>query len=315
MSTSSELTEMLQRKWSTYIKGTENSPAISHMLEAQDKELRRLREETVGPGKDAVDFFVKHFGDSWDEHILRAYSKALCESQLLDLFPPQPMTGPIGTVAWLQPSLSMPEDPVTEESSAIPEIRLDLKTDSVTGKVQNFGNILCPVADLTSILPESQQRMVMETYFAEIVHRKIQTLVGQLKHHAGTQLEFTPAPGETLHDAVIHLSYTVHKYSQRGPANRVACNPVSQRKIVNNQRWDIFADATFPKDEVLGWYRGASLLDQPLIWAPYVLYFRYGEVERMGENEEPVQVPVMRAAWRDDTKMVAPQHVARLRIK
>jgi hypothetical protein len=114
---------------------------------------------------------------------------------------------------------------------------------------------------------------------------------------------------------VLHLSYSVHKYNQRGPANRVACNPVSQRKIVNNRRWDIFADATFPKDEVLGWYRGSSILDQPLIWAPYVLYFRYGEVERLGENEEPVQVPVMRAAWRDDTKMVAPQHVARLRIK
>jgi hypothetical protein len=301
--------KLMGEKWSSYVGETANSQAISLMLESQKKGLDDVTD-------DVREFFEEHFGDSWDEHFLRAYVKALKESPILEFFPPQPMSGPVGAVAWLEMRSRSADLVPTEEGAQIPEIAMDVRLQSVAAKQRDFGNILSPVKGLEIQLGADMRKQVMEVFVAEILHRKMQCLVGMILENNTSALTFDQQPGETLVDAVQHCSYVVHKRTMRGPSTRVVCNPKLEAKVKYHSRWITWTDAAFDDTGVATWYCGPSLLDQPIIWAPYRICFTKSEVEQAdvgGENAE--MVPVVRAGFRDATHVASPHMIQTLAIK
>jgi hypothetical protein len=208
--------KLATEKWSSYVGDNHRSQAISLMLEAQQKEFVRIRENTP----EIAEFFTEHFGASWDEHFLRAYAKALRDHPLLDFFPPQPMCGPIGSVGYFE-MRSTPADLIpTEEGAAIPEIHMDVRLESVTARGAAYGNILAPIKGTEALTEDSKQK-VMETFCWELVQKKMQTLVGTILHNNTSALTFDQQPGETLRDAIQQAGYRVHKRTMRGPSNRL----------------------------------------------------------------------------------------------
>ena len=304
-----KLIDLLQEKWFSYVGETEHSQPISLMLEEQKKHLDHL----VTDDPKTVAFFSEHFGTSWDEHLLRGYAKALKEHALLDFFPPQPLVAPTGSVAYFEMVSNNMDQPVEEGKPFCPEIKMNLRVKAVTARTQAFGNVLSPMDD-DVVLTEDMRRTTMEAFFEAIIHRKMQELVGMLLHNNTSALTFDQQEGETLHDAITQCAYRVHKRTMRGPSNRVVCNPKLIARVTNPQRWHEWTDPEFDDTGVLTWYSGPSLMDQPLIWAPYLIKFHTVEVERKHEDKTNM-ITVVKAGWRDATFVANAAMIQSIAIK
>ena len=305
------LVELVREKWCSYtseVKNQDHVSCISLMLNAQKKYLDSLKADAPK----ILAFFVEQFGDSWDEHFLRAYVKAISESPILDFFPAQPLTMPIGSVAFF--SSCYMDAPVTEEGEGIPELRMDIKTKEVCTKTTRTSCLLSPVTrGMRELFGRDCAKEVMGSFFGEVMREKLQGMLGILLHTSKKPVIYAPDGDKTLDYYVRHAGHLVHKTTRRGPSNRAVCNPIHTATVEDSTRRITFSDPDFPEDMILTYYSGPSILDQGAIWSPYQLVFHYEEVPE--DDSADVMVPRLRAVWRDNLEIVNPGVIQSIEIK
>ena len=228
---------------------------------------------------EARDYFVNLVGPEWEEAFFHALVKVVLESKILKQVAVQPMTQPIGCIAYLTQARVVNGNAVDalagvadEVQAEIPEIRMDLKTKEVCAKVNPMTAMFPSVeamVDFRESFGHDTSAMVLETVLKEVVGSRQQHIIGAIRDVA-KQSAISPSDddgnnrAERIRHAIRRATYTIHKRTMRGPANRVVASELSpyvRSTVVEQRLASLYDDPMFPADEILLWYDGPSLID------------------------------------------------------
>ena len=265
-----ELTATLRKKWDLENEPDEARAALTAIiLENQDKHFSRL----VDDGGAAL-------GEStFRQDLYEALKSHLRTHPLPELCSMQPMTGPIGTVAFYRQRVGEVEEAISvdeegnETNVQIPVIMLDIATDTITADTR----MMKALRDSRSI------NAGVEELLTEISRE----ILGILLNSATSSNRFFEAmDSANLKEELTRASHMVHRQSQRAAANKIVGNKDMLKKLgvevpkSNGQvqrvgaldgKWTIYLDPLFPKGQLMAWYQGPSILDTGIIYSPYIL--------------------------------------------
>ena len=235
----------VRAKW-----GLDNEPSTYRaniaalVCDNQDRHFKRLTEETR-----AVNI------GGWAENLIESFKASFRTHVLPDLCSVQPMTGPLGGVAFYRPHRSGREIHVHE-------IRAESR--------------MCK-----SLVGDVSSDVAVDSLLTEVSREILGTLLNGV---AGEdQLEL--AAGGQLREELEKATNTIGQ--QREPANRVVAGKkmLTQLGVVVpddlgeglhdlgnlDDKWDVYYDSLFPEGKLMTWYQGESILDTAIIYSPYTL--------------------------------------------
>ena len=291
-------------KWSSYIpdgpNGFEKQTAGQLALLLNNQ--KRYFDEHLST--DARTYFNDMLGEQWEEAFFHALVKMVLASDILKQVAVQPMTQPIGAVAYLTQGRVVNGNAVDalagvadEKQAEIPEIRMDLKTKEVAAKTNPMSAMFPPaeeMADFRTAFGIDTAKGTLEAVLKEVVDSRQRHIIGEIrnvaKHSAVSPCdEDGPNRADRIRNAIRRATYTVHKRTMRGPANRVVAggdlSPFVMSSVVEQRVALLHTDPMFPNDEILLWYNGASLIDSVAIWAPFYVAISVDEQEVMVDQD------------------------------
>lgn len=318
-------------KWHSYFSDAQyrdsSCKQIALMLESQARYLDGHMAD------DARSFLRSALGEQWRETFLHAYVKTLFESKIVKQFTTQPLTGPIGCVAYLQAQTSTDENAVDalkrvvkEDDSHIPEIRFNIKTKEVVAKPNPLSAMFPSVeemADLRAFIGNGDS--FMETILSEVITTRQRSIVGVLRDAAKlnpvvSAPKASVTPKEAAKNAVRQATYVVHKNTMRGPANHVIggkCAIFAQESVGVERKAHVHHDPCYPDNELLAWYTGPSVLDGAVIWSPLCVVVSMDEKDFQAEVDGELVAEkraFMRIGFRDAVTVINPDAVVMIKI-
>lgn len=274
-------------------------------------------------------------GKGWCEDVLHAIG-AIAQHPLLEVVSTQPMTQPIGSVAYMRPKFGGSAidqlnwvTSADEDWPGIPEIRMDIKTETVQSKLSATTAWLPELGTLRTLYGETTPRATVRLVFNEVYWDTFRTVLGKamdagLKVNIEDEVEdllkrgglkYRHAQRDVLEETIDKQMHTMHKLSMRGPANRIVCAPYWARFCRQwSQQAKIVVDDCFPTTKILLLRKGASVLDGPLFYAPHC-YTMSPDVLRNSPEEvakDPTKPLILKRAAvrrRDEMFVAAPEQI------
>jgi hypothetical protein len=243
------LADLLVKKWRNLIPAGSDFPAqIAVMLESQDK-FFGLSE--IPEGTDEA------FGADWRVKLLASLARVMNRSPLLKMVSVQPRTGPLGMIFYFSQAKR-------KTHGGMPEINLQIDSKTVVPVSRKL-----PVTD---IKPDTFDWIddAFEAAFDSITREVVGTMVSI----AEAENNISRLPKSLSRVDLVTAATQIHRRTLRGPANRAVCGPQFQKLLLaNKDRFLLHYDDKFPKDKILMWYQGPSILDAAVVYSPYCFMF------------------------------------------
>lgn len=245
----------LVEKWSLVVPfpalSENKAKAIAIILENQEKHLNDLHENTGGALENCI-------GDDFRAKIFHGIAQAAFRSDIWDLVSVQPMMNCVSKLFYFERAMSN-ADP------SMPEVRINIRSKDANAITRRHKCSFCHVENKYG--RDSMQDHV-DTVFVKLFNELRQEILNDLLTAAKNTGPEVSA--KHLLGAVMNASIEVHKSTMRGPANKIICHP-KHRNVLSllDDRFKIYSDWQFPENKVLLFYSGASILDQPYVFAPY----------------------------------------------
>ena len=266
-----DLTAKLLDKWAGIIPFPENAPKDTQKIVAVLLENQSRHFDEIGVLKGTTPescFMTNHFGAYYKKRLLEGLACAAFKTDLWDIVATQPMTQPIGMLFWYQQTIKGPKE-VSENSTTIPTVCLSIESDTAAAHNRSLRRPFHPAEDKFG--RDGQTDMINVGFTKIFTQLRREVLCDLLT--ASESCSITASENQLL-GAVQHQATKIHRKTMRGPGNRIACHPQHLDALeLMNDKFKIFSDWEFPKDKVLVFYNGPSILDRPLIYAPYKLQF------------------------------------------
>jgi hypothetical protein len=257
------LSAQLREKWKLTEEPNKRRASITaYMLDNQDRHFKRLVEETgiVNTGEFLTD--------------LSAALKSQMRTHVLpDLCSIQPMTGPLGTIAYYRPRLKSYGVPGGAER--VPEIHIEIATAQIQAESRMAKAFRQADSDLMVIM--------VEELLTEIAREVLGTYLNAVTETSTTILE----EEDDLKEKLLQASNSIHRRTQRAPANKIIASaevltklgvdaPISNGQIQEicklDGKWTVYMDPLFPKGHLMAWYQGDNELDTGIIYSPYLMF-------------------------------------------
>jgi hypothetical protein len=216
-------------------------------------------------------------GAEWYESNYNRIKDAWKATPLTDICSVQPMIAPVGVVAFYRPKAQE----VEESKDETPTIVLDITLQEIVAEASRVAFHSATYSDFSDL--------ANEILFEEMFTRATREVLGTLLNSVQSSFTLKVSYPDSLLDTLKQASHLVHRGSQRGPANRIigneemismlgikheSTNGLVQHVGILEQdgvEQQVYLDPLFPKNKLMTWYQGKSLLDTCLVYSPYVL--------------------------------------------
>jgi hypothetical protein len=275
-------------KWDDYIPETapacrcahlnrKRAPAIAKLLESQSRYWSHLDDSNK-------QVFVDCLGEQWEETVHRAYAIALSRADVFEWSGVQPMVGPVSGVHFLVTipvkakaavdQLADLAGEQLEESDEAPDVRLDLQTKEVKAATRRTRARLSQLSDHITVWGTSILDELVAIVFDEALLDVRRELIGTCMATCDPYVVDVDEVDDTIHRAMLMIHRTTH----RGPPNRIICHPdwaPTVRKWTNTGMgyMALTVDPAFPKNKLFLARIGPSVIDVPVVYAPFVMSF------------------------------------------
>ena len=194
-------------------------------------------------------------GPDYKKKILKGIANAAFKSDIWDVIPSQPMTQPVGLVFYMKRTPEIPF-PVPENVTV---------TTDQTISIDSIAVAAVPRRCRDGAIKQGSEQLLIDRAFAQVFSELKQGFLGDFLIAAGNKVEIEELdPYE-----VIKTSALI-----RNPANRILCHPKHQDTLnLMSDRFIVHTDYQLPEDKLIMWCSGASILDQPYFYMPYVFGF------------------------------------------
>jgi hypothetical protein len=233
------------REWTGY-------KAVALILDSQECHFERI--DSAGNGVCAA--LTDLLGDGYRDIVYKAVCSALETSDIFKVCSVQPASTPISRIMYFQ------RRPTTVEDG-FPTVNLDIKAGEVRAENRRTRGHITRWS-----VEESSAQYAATAALIEAVWDSMRRLLRKCMEN----VELYDGRGD-VQQAIKLGCETVRQQTERVAPSRFICHPSHARCPLPSDEWEVITDPLFPRDRLLLMRIGESILDAPVVWAPYHFTF------------------------------------------